>query len=294
MMITDILQIFDPLKDNVNTVPALPGNYIFVLRKNRKLPNVGIPVTYTKFREYEVIYVGLASGSLKDRDVKKHFNGNAGGSTLRKSLGCLFGYNLIPRDSNYNSNGKTKFSATDESKLSGWIKTNLLLFYYPNKDFVNVESRLIQELNPPLNLNKNNNVVNLEFRKHLTKLRNNKPVLPYDNIGKIMNQRNSGKELYVQVWQDYLSKILLDINSTNKTVKLNHSLFEAVGNRNRSGYSFRLDIDNGIVPRKKGSDVARDLKKVLDESSVFKHLANGKNIIIRLNGSFELTVQVIR
>ena len=74
MMITDILQIFDPLKDNVNTVPALPGNYIFVLRKNRKLPNVGIPVTYTKFREYEVIYVGLASGSLKDRDVKKHFN----------------------------------------------------------------------------------------------------------------------------------------------------------------------------------------------------------------------------
>jgi len=245
MMITDILQIFDPLKDNVNTVPALPGNYIFVLRKNRKLPNVGIPVTYTKFREYEVIYVGLASGSLKDRDVKKHFNGNAGGSTLRKSLGCLFGYNLIPRDSNYNSNGK-------------------------------------------------NNVVNLEFRKHLTKLRNNKPVLPYDNIGKIMNQRNSGKELYVQVWQDYLSKILLAINSTNKTVKLNHSLFEAVGNRNRSGYSFRLDIDNGIVPRKKGSDVARDLKKVLDESSVFKHLANGKNIIIRLNGSFELTVQVIR
>lgn len=166
-MITNEFRFFDPLKDDINTVPALSGNYIFALRKNSKLPYIGIPVTYTKFRDYEVIYVGLASNSLKDRDIAKHFNGNAGGSTLRKSLGCLFGYNLIPRDSHYNSNGKTKFNVTDESKLSDWIKTNLIMFYYPNKEFDSVESRLIQALNPPLNLDKNHNVINLKFRKHL-------------------------------------------------------------------------------------------------------------------------------
>lgn len=176
-MITNEFHVFDPLKDDVNTVPALSGNYIFALRKNSKLPDIGIPITYTKFEDYEVIYVGLASNNLKDRDVKKHFNGNAGSSTLRKSLGCLFGYNLIPRDSHYNSNGKTKFSAADENKLSDWIRTNLLLFYYPNKDFVNVESDLIQSLNPPLNLDKNDNAINSEFRKHLSKLRNKKNVL---------------------------------------------------------------------------------------------------------------------
>ena len=292
-MITNEFHVFDPLKDDVNTVPALSGNYIFALRKNSKLPDIGIPITYTKFEDYEVIYVGLASNNLKDRDVKKHFNGNAGSSTLRKSLGCLFGYNLIPRDSHYNSNGKTKFSAADENKLSDWIRTNLLLFYYPNKDFVNVESDLIQSLNPPLNLDKNDNAINSEFRKHLSKLRNKKNVLSYGDMGEIMNQRNLGKDLYVQIWQDYLPEILYAITSTTKTMKLNRSLFESVGNRKKSGYTFRLEIVDGIVPRKKGSAVARDLKKVLDKSIDFKTLANKKSIIISLNTNFELVVQVI-
>lgn len=293
MKITNEFRIFDPLKDDVNTVPALPGNYIFALRENSKLPDIGIPVTYTKFRDYEVIYVGLASDSLKDRDIKKHFNGNAGRSTLRKSLGCLFGYNLIPRDSHYNSNGKTKFNVTDESKLSDWMKTNLLLFYYPNKEFDNIESFLIQDLNSPLNLDKNHNVINSEFRKHLTKLRNNKPKQHYNSIIGIGNQRNSGKELYVEIWEDYLPIILSAIKYKQKTMKLGRSLFESVGNRKNSGYSFRLDIADGIVPRKSGSAVARDLKKVLDESTDFKLLVNRKNITIRLNGNFELIVSVI-
>ena len=292
-MITNEFHVFDPLKDDVNTVPALSGNYIFALRKNSKLPDIGIPITYTKFEDYEVIYVGLASNNLKDRDVKKHFNGNAGSSTLRKSLGWLFGYNLIPRDSHYNSNGKTKFSAADENKLSDWIRTNLLLFYYPNKDFVNVESDLIQSLNPPLNLDKNDNAINSEFRKHLSKLRNKKNVLSYGDMGEIMNQRNLGKDLYVQIWQDYLPEILYAITSTTKTMKLNRSLFESVGNRKKSGYTFRLEIVDGIVPRKKGSAVARDLKKVLDKSIEFKTLANKKSITISLNTNFELVVQVI-
>lgn len=292
-MITNEFHVFDPLKDDVNTVPALSGNYIFALRKNSKLPDIGIPITYTKFEDYEVIYVGLASNNLKDRDVKKHFNGNAGSSTLRKSLGCLFGYNLIPRDSHYNSNGKTKFSAADENKLSDWIRTNLLLFYYPNKDFVNVESDLIQSLNPPLNLDKNDNAINSEFRKHLSKLRNKINVLSYGDMGEIMNQRNLGKDLYVQIWQDYLPEILYAITSTTKTMKLSRSLFESVGNRKKSGYTFRLEIVDGIVPRKKGSAVARDLKKVLDKSIEFKTLANKKIITISLNTNFELVVQVI-
>ncbi len=289
-MITNEFRFFDPLKDDINTVPALSGNYIFALRKNSKLPYIGIPVTYTKFRDYEVIYVGLASNSLKDRDIAKHFNGNAGGSTLRKSLGCLFGYNLIPRDSHYNSNGKTKFNVTDESKLSDWIKTNLIMFYYPNKEFDSVESRLIQALNPPLNLDKNHNVINLKFRKHLTKLRNRKS---FNNTIENSNQNQLGKELYVKIWKGYLPIILSAIKCKQKTTTLDRSLFESAGNRKNSGYSFRLDIANGIVPRKSGSTVARDLKKVLDESFDFKRLADEESMTIRLNTNFELIVQVI-
>ena len=50
-------------------------------------------------------------------------------------------------------------------------------------------------------------------------------------MGEIMNQRNLGKELYVQIWQEYLSEILYAINSISKTMKLNRSLFESVGNK---------------------------------------------------------------
>lgn len=87
--------------------------------------------------------------------------------------------------------------------------------------------------------------------------------------------------------------ILDAIESKQKIMKLECSLFESAGNRKESGYSFRLDIDDGIVPRKSGSAVARDLKKVLDKSSDFKRLANEKSITIRLNTNFELIVQVI-
>lgn len=291
MKITNAFQAFDPLKDDVNTVLDLSGNYIFVLREKCKLPDVGIPVTYTKFRGYDVIYVGLAGKSLRDRDIKKHFKGNAGGSTLRKSLGCLFGYNLIPRDSNYSNNGKTKFDATDERELSDWIKANLLFFYYANKDYDVVESLLIRELNPPLNLDKNSNIINSEFREYLTKLRSNKP----KQLNNIMERSHGilGKELYVQIWADCLPKILSAIKCNQGLIALDSDLFESVGNRKNSGYSFHLDIDNGIVPRKSGSAVARDLKKVLDGSSEFRMLAKGKKIMIRLNVNFELIVQVI-
>ena len=118
-------------------------------------------------------------------------------------------------------------------------------------------------------------------------------MLSYGDMGEIMNQRNLGKDLYVQIWQDYLPEILYAITSTTKTMKLNRSLFESVGNRKKSGYTFRLEIVDGIVPRKKGSAVARDLKKVLDKSIEFKTLANKKSITISLNTNFELVVQVI-
>lgn len=181
-MRTSAFQLFDPLKDDVNTIPSLSGNYIFVLREGSKLTGIDIPVTFTKFRGYDVIYVGEASKSLQSRIVKQHFKGNAGKSTLRKSIGCLFGYDLIPRDSKYDENRKTKFNVADENRLSDWIKTNLLLFYYPNKDYANVEDQLIKDLNPPLNLNNNSNPINFEFREHLTELRNRKPKQPNNTI----------------------------------------------------------------------------------------------------------------
>jgi hypothetical protein len=177
---TDDLQIilssfhencFNPSCDNSLKIPNQPGNYIICLQEKSSFPKVSISPVLTKFLEYEVIYTGIAGTSLRTRDYRQHFEGNnAGRSTLRKSLGALFGYKQVPRDKDPTT-GKTKFNESDERELSEWMKSNLLMFYYPNSDFLAVETELINIFNPPLNLQGNSNSINANFRLLLSTLR---------------------------------------------------------------------------------------------------------------------------
>ncbi len=172
-------KMFDPSKNAENDLPDCPGNYIVVMRKGAKLPDVGIePAMKTREYEgeaYDVIYTGISKDSLRKRDYRQHFTGNnAGRSTLRKSLGSMMGMKKIPRDANKPDNGKTKFEAADEEILSDWMRDNLLLLYCAaNADEVGVlEQQLIDYYNPPLNIQNNRNVANMDFRNKLRELRN--------------------------------------------------------------------------------------------------------------------------
>jgi hypothetical protein len=163
--------LFDPMIDSESKIPDKAGNYIICLRKGSSLPQVSVIPEFIKFENLDVIYTGIAGSSLRSRDYRQHFKGNnAGRSTLRKSLGVLFGYKKIPRDSDP-STGKTKFSDVDESKLSEWMAKNLILFVLPNKDHDSLELDLINHFNPPLNLKDNHCWTNIEFRKLLSSLR---------------------------------------------------------------------------------------------------------------------------
>ena len=83
---------FDTLMDSESKIPNKAGNYILCLKSNSKLPKVSIEPVLTSFDGLQVIYTGIASRSLRSRDYRQHFKGNnAGRSTLRKSLGVLFG-----------------------------------------------------------------------------------------------------------------------------------------------------------------------------------------------------------
>lgn len=167
-------KIFDPMTMDSNMLPNVAGNYIFLLRKGSQLPQVDInpqiPEVTLDGNAYQAIYTGIASKSLRRRDYRAHFIGNdASRSTLRKSIGSLFGYDLIPRkegDLKYK-----KFKPADEEKLTEWMMSNLLLAFVENVDPESMEDKLIAELNPPLNLEKNHNTVNAEFRALLSKLR---------------------------------------------------------------------------------------------------------------------------
>lgn len=162
---------FDPTADNETIIANSSGNYILCLRKNSKLPLVSIKPILINFEGLQVIYTGIAGGSLRTRDFRQHFKGNnAGRSTLRKSLGVLFGYKQIPRDKDPNT-GKTKFANTDELKLSDWMHNNLIMFFLPTLNFDSIEIELINHFNPPLNLKDNNNLINLDYRRLLSNLR---------------------------------------------------------------------------------------------------------------------------
>jgi hypothetical protein len=165
---------FDPKVDNENKIDDSPGNYILCLRKNGKLPTVSISAILTKFEELNVIYTGIAGGSLRSRDYKQHFKGNnAGRSTLRKSIGVLFGYKLIPRDKDPNT-GKTKFNLQDEEELTDWMHENIIMFFLPTLEFNSIEIKLINHFNPPLNIKDNHNSINQDFRSLLSSLRTNR------------------------------------------------------------------------------------------------------------------------
>lgn len=167
---------FNPKVDSEIKVANSSGNYIICLQKNSKLPTISITPIMTTFEGLNVLYTGIASISLRTRDYRQHFKGNnAGRSTLRKSLGVLFGYNQIPRDKNPNSD-KTKFNNYDEEKLTEWMHSNLVMFFLPTVDFNTIEIALINRFNPPLNLKDNHNPINREFRQLLSSLRTSKSI----------------------------------------------------------------------------------------------------------------------
>ncbi len=167
---------FDPKVDIQTKIDDSPGNYIICLKNNSFFDKLAIDPEFTQFENLNVIYTGIAGTSLRKRDFKQHFTGNnAGSSTLRKSLGCLFGYKLVPRDKDPNT-GKTKFNEIDEEKLTKWMLSNLVMYFLPTHNYYKIEFQLIAHFNPPLNLMGNNNSINTDFRKKLSRLRSSKNI----------------------------------------------------------------------------------------------------------------------
>ena len=132
--------LFDPAKGQRADLPAVEGNYIVVLKAGCNIPDVLGNFKYTEISlhgvDYRVLYTGVAS-DLKRRIWTNHLHGNGGNSTLRKTLGSLFGYQK---------------SAEDENSLTAWMERNLLFAYLANDKRNELESFLIGSLLPPLNV----------------------------------------------------------------------------------------------------------------------------------------------
>jgi len=107
------------------------------------------------------LYVGKAEDSLAARDLDQHFaTGQTGRSTLRRSLAALLAENLdlraVPRNPRNPSHfDRYALEAAGDRRLTSWMRTQLLLSYWPAPDGVvlrPVEIAVIQRFAPALNL----------------------------------------------------------------------------------------------------------------------------------------------
>lgn len=168
---------FDPLQMKASILPDKPGNYLVILRSSSLLPqcdtmHLSPKLTSLEYscENYQVIYTGSTKKSLRYRIHRQHLQGNSGISTLRKSIGCLMGLQLI-----FSSpGGKSKFSDEDEERITDWMMRNLGFLCYINDEYQIVEKELISTYHPPLNLQNNNDRINADFRETLSALRSSK------------------------------------------------------------------------------------------------------------------------
>ncbi len=175
-------------------VPAEPGVYGWWFRlMPTSMDTHGCVTT----NDCTLLYVGIspkrppANGkppsteNLRKR-IRYHYTGNAEGSTLRKTLGCLLSDELGIELRRVGSGRRMTF-AVGEQSLSTWLARNALVNWVPCDAPWEVEARLIADLDLPLNLDAN---AHNPFYKRLKAVRaeaveqaRSLPIMPNPGVG---------------------------------------------------------------------------------------------------------------
>lgn len=175
-------------------VPSEPGLYGWWFRR----PPSEID-TSGCFRRHDLslLYVGISpkkppangagpSGQNLRKRIQTHYAGNAEGSTLRKSIGCLLADQLGIELRRVGSGQRMTF-ATGEQALSEWMSENALVSWIAHARPWEVEDHLISVVDLPLNLQGN---AHSSFHEALTACRaaavaraRAMPVLPNPGVG---------------------------------------------------------------------------------------------------------------
>jgi hypothetical protein len=103
-------------------------------------------------------------------------------------------------------------------------------------------------------------------------------------------------EKYINLWKKYLAVIRIQLKNSlrrDEMLQLSKIEFEAAGDRDSSGYTFNLEIQNGQIANDiSGTAVARHLYKVLNDDAILNEFLKGKKIKISLSKSFILKLKV--
>lgn len=136
-----------------DVVPDTPGLYCFRIKNVNALPNLFSSILTE--RKYNIIYIGIASQSLKKR-LNQELRAKGHGTFFR-SIGGVLGYRPEKGSLKTRANKKNyKFRFEDELKIIKWINANLKVNWVANNENLDdIESNLILSHSPLLNIAKN-------------------------------------------------------------------------------------------------------------------------------------------
>ncbi len=150
---------FREAKDIDGTVPNTPGIYCIRIKDIGALPQVFN--SELKNRGHNILYLGIASQSLKRRMLQQELRANGHGTFFR-SIGAILGYSP-PYNSLADKKNKRnyKFSSGDEKEIIQWINQNLKINWIEKDAGIEeVEGNLILKYKPLLNIAKNPTALN--------------------------------------------------------------------------------------------------------------------------------------
>lgn len=156
-----------------NLVPHNAGLYCIRISDINKLPK---PFnTFLADRQHNIIYIGIATESLKRRFLNQELRANGHGTFFR-SIGAVLGHRP-PKGSLTTKKNKRnyKFALSDEQKIIKWINDNLKVNWVDfNGDFEVIETELINKHRPLINLAKNPSALQLisDLRKECVQIAN--------------------------------------------------------------------------------------------------------------------------
>lgn len=135
-------------------VPDTPGLYCIRIKDITRLPN---PFNkYLADRKHNILYIGIASKSLRTRFLGQELRARGHGTFFR-NIGALLN-KLPPKGSLVHMKNKKnyKFSATDELFIIDWINTNLIVNWVEiSVRLEEIEQQLIQYYLPLINTTHN-------------------------------------------------------------------------------------------------------------------------------------------
>jgi hypothetical protein len=131
-----------------------PGLYCIRIDKPESLPEPF--ATYLKDRNHNIIYIGIATQSLKTRFLGQELRAKGHGTFFR-GIGAVLGYKP-PKGSLVNKKNKNnyKFSPADNKKIIEWINAHFVVNWVEfSGDFESTETMLVKKYLPILNTSKN-------------------------------------------------------------------------------------------------------------------------------------------